>query len=73
VSDAAITRVDGLTDAEGFVSDHLVEVVNSFARLPREHPQELTEFVDAVHRIQGLLVMRIARRHYPKGWPTYAE
>ena len=68
-----VRRDDGLTDAEGEVSDHLVAAVNAFGRLPRQHPQELSEFVTAIHAVQGLLTTRIARRHYPKGWPTYAE
>ncbi len=67
----ASSRDDGLTDAEGMVSDHIVAAVNAFGRLPRQHPQELDEFVAYVHGIQGLLTTRIARRHYPEGWPTH--
>ena len=63
-------RPDGLTAEEGIVSDRLVEAVEAWARLPRQHPQEINEFVDAVHRCQGLLTTRIARRHYPDGWPV---
>lgn len=64
-------RVDGLTGDEGEVLDGLVAAVEAFVRLPREHPREAEEFVDAIHRCQGLLAVRIARRLYPRGWPTY--
>lgn len=63
-------RADGLTDAEGVVSDALVRAVEAWARLPRQHPQEINEFVTAIHACQGLLTTRIARRLYPEGWPT---
>jgi hypothetical protein len=67
-----VTRPDGLTDAEGVVSDSLVRAVEAFARLPKQHPQEINEFVAAIHVLQGLLTTRIARRHYPEGWPVKA-
>jgi hypothetical protein len=63
-------RVDGLTVEEGVVADHLAEAVNAWGRLPREHPNELDEFVFAVHLCQGLLTTRIARRAFPDGWPV---
>lgn len=62
-------RGDGLTDAEGAAMDALVAAVNAFAALEREHPQELDEFVAGVHACQYLLAVRIARRHFPLGWP----
>src|SRR5665213_926575 len=68
-----ISRDDGLTDAEGIVGDHVCAAVNAFAKLPCEHPSELRDFCDAVHCLQGLLTTRIARRHYPKGWPVKGD
>jgi hypothetical protein len=62
-------RDDGLTDAEGVVMDALIRAVEAFARLDRQHPQEINEFVDGIHKCQDLLAVRIARRHYPHGWP----
>lgn len=64
-----ITRDDGLTDDEGKVHDALIEAVNIFARLPRQHPDEMRDFVDGIHKCQDQLAVRIVRRHYPKGWP----
>lgn len=65
----SITRDDGLTDDEGRVHDAACEVVNEFAKLPVQHPDDMRAIVDAVHVVQQILCMRIAQRHYPKGWP----
>lgn len=66
----AAFRPDGLTGEEGIVSDALVTAVEAFARLDRQHPDELRDFVDGIHRCQGQLALRIVRRDYPDGWPT---
>lgn len=63
---------DGLTVEEGIVSDALCEAANAFAKLDSQHPDEARDFCDAIHRCQDLLCVRIARRHYPKGWPIKA-
>lgn len=65
-----MSRDDGLTDAEGRVMDALCEAANGFSELPVQHPDEPRDFCDAIHRAQDLLAIRIARRHYPKGWPV---
>src|SRR5687768_4356085 len=64
------TRDDGLTEAEGIVADAALAVVNGYAKLPVQHPNDMRDICDAVHRVQDLLAVRIARRHYPKGWPV---
>jgi hypothetical protein len=64
-----ISRDDGLTDAEGKVADALVEAVIAFSALERQHPDEMRDFVDGIHKCQDQLAVRIVRRHYPKGWP----
>jgi hypothetical protein len=66
-----VTRDDGLTDQEGMVADALCRAVLAWQLLSAQHPDEEREFVDAVHTIQNLLAIRVARRCYPKGWPTY--
>lgn len=65
-------RQDGLTKQEGVVMDALCKAVVEYYKLPVDHPTEQREFVDAIHRLQDLLAVRIARRLYPKGWTTYA-
>ena len=60
----------GLTEEEQVVMDNLVAAFNAFYSLPRTHPSELQEFVNSIHRLQDLLVVRIVRRDYPDGWVT---
>lgn len=66
-------RDDGLSPEEGAVSDALVQAWNAYAELPVQHPAELDEFALSIHRLQDLLAVRIARRHYPEGWPIKKE
>lgn len=61
----------GLTKEEQIVHDKLMECFVLYMKLPFEHPEDTREFCYAIHLIQGLLTMRIARRQYPEGWPTY--
>lgn len=65
----SVTRDDGLTDAEGVVMDALNEAVVAFARLPRQHPDELRDFCDGIHKCQDQLAVRVCRRAFPIGWP----
>ena len=62
-------RPDGLDAEEGAVLDALVLAVDRFGKLERQHPDELGDFVDGIHRCQYLLAMRVARRAFPQGWP----
>lgn len=64
-----IIRDDGLTDAEGQVMDDLLSSWDKYCKLPQQHPDEIDEFIVALHALQNLLTIRIARRCYPKGWP----
>lgn len=67
---SGITREDGLTLEEGIVADALSAAAVAFGRLEEQHPAERQEFANAIHMCQHLLVIRIARRHYPVGWPV---
>jgi len=58
---------NGLTDEEQMVMDKLMEAYGAFLKLSREHPDELRDFVDGVHRCQDVLAVRICRRIYPAG------
>jgi hypothetical protein len=64
---------NGLTRDEDRVMTLLMRTYRAFLSLDREHPDEMREFVDGVHRIQGVLAMRVVRRAYPQGWQTYEE
>ena len=62
-------RKDGLTIYEGIIMDHLVEAWNGFSNLERQHPSDLGDFADGIHKCQHQLAMRILRRDYPEGYP----
>ena len=64
-------RNDGLTEDEGDVMDALVGAADSFNQLDPQHPSEADDFFAAIHRAQDLLAVRVCRRDYPEGWPTY--
>ncbi|MCJ7747849.1 MAG: hypothetical protein MUP27_08900 [Desulfobacterales bacterium] len=59
----------GLTQDEREVMDRLMDAYRLFHRLTKEHPDELRDFVDGLHRCQDVLAVRVCRRIYPKGWP----
>jgi len=61
----------GLSDGEQKTMDALVLAYGEFLKLDRTHPDEMRDFVNGIHRLQELLAVRIARRDYPEGWPTY--
>ena len=63
----------GMTYAEQQCLDSVIDAWNKFVSLERQHQNELRDFTDSVHRIQGILTTRMARRLYPKDWPTYNE
>ena len=66
----AVVRDDGLTEEEGGVMDALCLAANIFGGLDRQHPDELLDFCDGIHRCQDALALRIARRAFPLGWPV---
>ena len=63
----------GLTEHEQCCMDALVLAFHEFSSADRQHPDELRDFTDGIHRLQDILAVRIARREYPKGWPTYPD
>jgi len=66
-------RKDGLTEHEGIVMDSLVKAWNKFLKLERQHPCELEDFADGIHKCQHQLCMRILRRDYPEGYPIKSK
>jgi len=63
----------GLSETEQEVMDALLLAYNKFCSLDRQHPDEGRDFTDGIHRLQDILAVRIARREYPEGWPTYSN
>ena len=43
----------------------LADIYNEFTDLYSQHPNELSDFADGIHRCQYVLAMRMAREHYP--------
>lgn len=58
----------GLTPSEQSIMNLLVAAYNKYISLPLQHPSDKQEFSQAIHRLQGMLSIRIVRRDYPKGW-----
>ena len=50
------------TDDERHVIDLTVELTNSFAALPVEHPDDINVLAMAIHRIQDMVLSRPGRR-----------
>ncbi len=63
----------GFTAPEQRVHDLLMDAYQAFVDLDSDHPDELRDFTDALHRLQDLLGVRVCRRSYPEGWPTYRK
>lgn len=60
----------GLTPKEQLVLDALVRAHNHFIELEVQHPSDLQEFVDGIHRCQKTIAMRCVRRDYPEIWTS---
>jgi len=66
-------RKNGLNEEEGKVMDDAISCYENYRKIGNDkysHPDDLREFVDAIHKIQSLLMSRIVRRLYPNGWTT---
>ena len=58
-----------LTKQEKRILIHLTTAWNEFIKLDTQHPDELRDFADGLHKCQYLIGMRIARRIVPKTFP----
>ena len=61
----------GLTLLEQECMDGLMGSYRAFLKMERQHPDEMRDFIDAVHKSQDILAVRVVRRLYPEGWPTH--
>ena len=62
-------RKDGLNEQEGKVMDNLIEAWNEYIKLEKQHPSDIDEFCNGIHKCQHALTIRILRRDYPEGYP----
>ena len=59
----------GMTPKEKEAMEHLVDFWNAYLALPDSKGTETTRTVcDAVHIIQGVMAIRVARRANPEIW-----
>lgn len=63
-----INKKSGLTPLENEVMEHIKRAVEIFATLPSTHLDEENDFVDAIHKLQSIVGMRVLRRDYPNYW-----
>lgn len=49
--------------------DALVNAWSEYIKLEKQHPSDITEFCDGIHKCQHALKIRILRRDYPEGYP----
>jgi hypothetical protein len=64
-----LIRKDGLTQQEGKVMDALVEAWNEYIKLEKQHPSDIDEFKNGIHKCQHALIIRVLRREFPEGYP----
>lgn len=62
---------NGLDPLEQECMDGLMAAYDAWLRMERQHPDEIRDFVDPLHRLQDLLAVRVVRNIFPKGWPTH--
>ncbi len=53
------------TKQEKEIMDLLVEAHNKFVKMKKTHPNEITDWINSIHRLQDLLGARVLRRDYP--------
>jgi hypothetical protein len=52
------------------VSDLIVKAHNLFTDLEQTHPNDLPDWVNAIHQLQNIIGMRVLRRDYPETYKT---
>ncbi len=54
-------------NVEEKVMDMTAELWNYYVKnLEQQHPSEFTDLADAIHQIQALIALRIARKYHPE-------
>lgn len=61
----------GLTPEEDHVLTIVSDLWGAWMALPVQHPNDLGDICNAVHTVQQLLAIRIARRAFPTTWRSY--
>jgi hypothetical protein len=61
-------RDGGLILQEAICSYAILEAWDAYQHLSIQHPSELDEALIAIHTLQNLLAIRVARRDHPLFW-----
>lgn len=69
--ESKVSVKNGLDKLENDVSTALVSAWESYIKLEQSHPEDMHEFLNGIHICQKTLYMRILRRDYPQGYPSY--
>lgn len=69
VYETAIRTSDIVLHREKELIKKLADIYNEFTKLYSQHPNELSDFADGIHKCQYVLAMRMAREHYPDLFP----
>ena len=56
-------------EKEEKILEHLTQAYNLFTELDKQHPDELNDFAEGIHKCQYVLGMRYAREHRPDLFP----
>ena len=60
-----------MTKQERRVVNFIGKAHSAFAKLKQQHPSDISDFIQGVHIMQGLIMQRVARRADPKSFPIY--
>lgn len=63
----------GLTEEEKEILKHTNDIWNTFMDMKQTHPDDQRNLLDAVHNIQYIIGMRLARREAPETFKTIKE
>lgn len=53
---------DNIEEIEGAILDKTAEIWNMFITLEQTHPSDIDDMTNAIHNIQKIIAIRIARR-----------
>lgn len=63
--------MDDIQKKEKAIMEKLVDAHNLFATLEPQHPNDITDWVNAIHSLQRILITRCAMRKYPETFKEF--
>jgi len=65
--------IDNIEEVEDAILDKTAEIWNMFVALEQTHPSDINDLGNAIHDIQKIISVRIARRVKPDKFVTIGE